>query len=182
MPHTCLTHTPHTCLTCLTLASHTHYTFLTHTPLMPHTCLTHRPHISLKHTPHMPHTCLNTCLICTTHTHTHTPHAFFFHSLSTCSSQALLPSSCPSLLLILQKHVEKKTLYIHWQIKFKRIRESHKESRITIVSQCFHLPYSQASGQSNNNCKLIIVETLNFNLLYLRAQSSEVSLHFPVKL
>ena len=77
---------------------------------------------------------------------------------------------------------EKKTLYNHCQIKFKRITTSHKESRITIVPQCFHLPYSQASGQSNNNCKLIIVETLNFNLLYLRAQSSEVSLHFPVKL
>ena len=89
VPHTCLTHKPHTCLTCLTLASHTHHTFLTHTPLMPHTCLTHRPHISLKHTPHMPHTCLNTRLTHASthasyapHTHTHTPHAFFFHSLT----------------------------------------------------------------------------------------------------
>ena len=91
MPHTCLTHTPHTCLTCLTLASHTHYTFLTHTPLMPHTCLTHRPHISLKHTPHMPHTCLNTCLICTTHTHTHS--TCILLSL-THSPPALLRLSC----------------------------------------------------------------------------------------
>ena len=130
---------------------------------------------------HMPHTCLNTCLIRTTHTHTLHMHSSFTHSLSTCSSQALSPS-CPSLLLTLQKQVEIRALNIHWQTKFKRIRESHKESRITIVPQCFHLPYSQASGQSNNNCKLIIVETLNFNLLYLRAQSSEVSFHFPVKL
>ena len=50
-----------------------------------------------------------------------------------------------------------KTLYNHYQIKFKRITTSHKESRITIVPQSFKLPYSQAYNQNNNNCKLIII-------------------------
>ena len=134
---------------------------------MPHTSLTHTHHTRLTHASthasYAPHTHTQTHTHTHTHTHTLRMHSAFTHLLSTCSSQALSPS-CPSLLLTLQKQEEIRALYIQWQTKFKRIRESHKESRITIVPQCFHLPYSQASGRSNNNCKLIIVETLNFNL------------------
>ena len=153
--HTHASHMLHTCLTCLTLALHIHSSHASH---MPHKCLTHTLHTCLTQASHMPHT--HASYMPYTHIlHMHSP---FTHSLSTSSSKPLWPSSCPSLLLTLQKQVEKKTLYIPWQIKFKRIMESHKNQQLKLFPKVSTFPYSQASGQSNNNCKLIIVETLTY--------------------
>ena len=163
--HRCLT-TPHTCLTHASHMSHMPHTSPTHTQL---TCLTHASQMPHTHASHMPHTGLthasHTCLTHASYmpyTHILHMHSPFTHSLSTSSSKPLWPSSCPSLLLTLQKQVEKKTLYIPWQIKFKRIMESHKNQQLKLFPKVSTFPYSQASGQSNNNCKLIIVETLTY--------------------
>ena len=134
MPHTSLTHThtpptPPTCLSHMSQMSHSRFTHTphtshTHTSQASHTRLTHISHATHTHThththtPLMPHTCLNTHLThastyasYTPHTHTLCMHSSFTHSISTCSSQALSPFSYPSLLLTLQKQIEKDTVY-----------------------------------------------------------------------
>ena len=130
--HTHASHMLHTCLTCLTLALHIHSSHASH---MPHKCLTHTLHTCLTQASHMPHT--HASYMPYTHIlHMHSP---FTHSLSTSSSKPLSPSSCPSLLLTLQKQVEKKNTVYSLTNQIQKNNGIPQESTIKIVPQSFHL-------------------------------------------